>query len=118
MSDPSSQVTSSITMLPSFTNQLPSSSPQPPPTEDNRGSTLSPSNNPPSDTRPLTYSLIFVTVVVCFLFCLLSGIIMLICTYIMHYRRVSKVDEVAARKRSFNAMEIGKTFSGFLYAIQ
>lgn len=34
---------------------------------------------------------------------------MLICTYIVHYRRVSKVDEVEARRRSFSVMEIGET---------
>ena len=64
-------------------------------------------NQPDGKLLSLTHSFIAVTVVVCVLFCILSGCVMLTCTYLAHCRKAPKVDQLASRRRS--VLEIGKS---------
>ena len=110
---PSSQSQDTGTFTQTQASPLPSSSPsQPIYTHTSQDSLPLPSstptiNQPDGKLLSLTHSFIAVTVVVCVLFCILSGCVMLTCTYVAHCRKAPKVDQLASRRRS--VLEIGKS---------
>jgi hypothetical protein len=64
-----------------------------------------PTNGQPGKNLSLTHSLISIIVAVGVIFCAISGCVMLACTYIIHCRKRSKVDQLASRR---TVLEIGK----------